>query len=76
MPEIHRYAVCADPDEWGDAETHPDLGSAEAVARYNGQCVVELTYEYAGAETVRDFRPEIAVDDEPDEVALANGRRP
>lgn len=52
------YAVCEDPDEWGDAPLFEDYRDAHKEAKERSECVVELNYEYTDSSLVDDFRKE------------------
>jgi hypothetical protein len=54
--DIERYAVAADPDEWGDAPLYDNYQEAKDDARRQGACVITLTYEYSDSEVTDDFR--------------------
>lgn len=56
MSEVVRYAVCADPDEWGDAVVFDTYEEARTHASSHDECVIELTYEYSDSELVDDLR--------------------
>lgn len=56
MSSITRYAVCADPDEWGDTPLYDRYDEAKAAALKADECVVELEYEFSDSSVVDDFR--------------------
>jgi hypothetical protein len=50
------YAVCEDPDDWGDAPLYDKYDVARAKAVETGGCVVEITFIYDESDLVDDFR--------------------
>ena len=65
--KITKYAVCDNPDEWGDEPLTESYQDAKAEAQRDNKCVVALEYEYSDSELVDDFREEEEEEEEEEE---------
>ena len=62
MASIKKYAVVADPEEWGDEDLHDSLREALEAAQRESKMVLEIEYEYTGSSPAEDYRRHLETD--------------